>query len=288
MGKKRLGRGLDSLISHGAADAPEAPLPPGDGPREVEISRVELSRVQPRQSIDADALRGLADSIRRAGVLQPVVVRPRGEMYELVMGERRLRAAHMASLERVPALVRDVPDERMLELALIENVQREDLNPMDKAVAVQRMIRELALTQEDAGGRLGLERSSVANLLRLLELPPAVQGMVSRGTLSAGHARAILALPGEAERVALAERVVREGLSVRQAERLAAAGAPGRPPRAHDAGTPQIRHLESALRERLGARVQIRSDGARGRLVIHFSDPDEFERLYELLMGGAP
>jgi ParB family chromosome partitioning protein len=288
MGKKRLGRGLDSLISHGAADAPEAPLPPGDGPREVEISRVELSRVQPRQSIDADALRGLADSIRRAGVLQPVVVRPRGEMYELVMGERRLRAAHMAGLERVPALVRDVPDDRMLEFALIENVQREDLNPMDKAVAVQRMIRELALTQEDAGRRLGLERSTVANLLRLLDLPPAVQDMVSRGTLSAGHARAILALPGEAERVALAERVVREGLSVRQAERLAAAGAPGRPPRAPAAGTPQIRHLESALRERLGARVQIRSDGARGRLVIHFSDLDEFERLYELLMGGAP
>ena len=285
MSKQRLGRGLGSLIS---SEPPQAVGgAPAGGLKEIEIARVDLNPQQPRQWIDPEALAGLADSMRSAGVLQPIVVRPKGEMFELVMGERRLRAAHMAGLERIAAVVRDVADDQMVEFALIENIQREDLNPVEKAMAVSRMIGQLGLTQEAAGDKIGMDRSSVANLLRLLDLPAAVLEMVSRGTLSAGHARAILALEGEASRVALAQKVVADGLSVRQTERLVAAGLrPGG--RCAPIKTPQIRHLETALRERLGAKVDIRSRGNAGRLVIHFEDPDDFERIFELLLGPEP
>jgi ParB family chromosome partitioning protein len=253
----------------------------------VELARIDLNPQQPRQEMDDEALRDLADSIRRAGVLQPVVVRPRGGMFELVVGERRLRAARMAGLDRVPAVVREIEDDRMLELALIENVQREDLNPIEKAQAVRRMMEELELTQEEAGRKLSLRRPTIANLLRLLELPEELRDMVSRGTLSAGHARAILSVQGGQERRALAEAVLKDGLSVRETEKLAASGSAragkrtrGRPK------SPQVRALEEQLEAELGRRVEIRSRGAKGRLVLHFEDHEDFERLFDLLTGG--
>ena len=274
MKRQRLGRGLDALLGAG-------PAAPCGGPVEIELSRIELSPWQPRGGLKEEALKELADSIRSAGVLQPVLVRPKGQMFELVMGERRLKAAHLAGLSSVPALVRDVPDSRMLELALVENLQREDLGPIEKARAIERLIREGGLTQEEAASRVGLSRPSLANLLRLLELPEVVQGMVSRGTLSQGHARAILAVKDQAGRVALAERVARQGLSVRQAERLASGGPPPQkaPP------SPHLARLEAALQEALSTRVEVRSRGRRGRIVIHFSDAEQCERLFELITG---
>ncbi|MDP6438893.1 MAG: ParB/RepB/Spo0J family partition protein, partial [Candidatus Brocadiia bacterium] len=182
MSKRRLGRGLDSLISpDGAPAGPESRS--GEQGQEIELSRIELNPKQPRREMDPECLDRLAASVREAGVLQPIVVRPKGDMYELVMGERRLRAARLAGLDRIPAVVREVPDDRLLEFALIENVQREDLNPIEKAQAIGQLIQELELTQEQAGERLGMDRSTVANLLRLLELPGKVRDMVSRGTL---------------------------------------------------------------------------------------------------------
>ena len=285
MSKRRLGRGLDSLISAPASTAPAAQPAPAEredaAVAQIPVARIELNPSQPRQALDPDSLASLADSIRQAGVLQPVLLRPKGEMYELVAGERRLRAAHMAGLAEVPALVRDVPDERMLELALIENIQREDLNPIEKARAVGQLIASIELTQEETGQKLGMDRSSVANLLRLLELPGEVQDMVSRGTLSAGHARAILGAPEGPARLALARRVLRDGLSVRQTERLVA-GASGRS-RTRAERSPQLRHLEQLLQESLGARVEIRSRGAKGTLLIHFQGHEDFERLLERL-----
>ena len=282
MQKSRLGRGLDSLI---APNEPSEPTP-GGAADEIELARIELNPRQPRQEVDPDALQRLADSIRTAGVLQPVVVRQRGEMYELVVGERRLRASFMAGLTRIPAIVRDVPDDQMLELALIENIQREDLNPIEKARAIRQMIDELGLTQEQAGAKLALERPTIANLLRLLDLPDDIRDMVSRGTLSAGHARAILGLGDPADQLTLAAKVSREGLSVRQAERLV---VDGQLVRAHHRGsTPtsaQVRHLENTLRERLGTKVEIRGATGRGRIIIHFKGNDEFERLLALIAG---
>jgi len=281
--KRRLGRGLDSLI-------PSLDIVPNAdaGPQQVPLKKIELNPKQPRFDVDPAALERLADSIRSSGVIQPVVVRPAGELFELVVGERRVRAAKLAGLEAVPALVRDVPDEKMLELALVENIHRADLNPMEKASAIRQMIAELGLTQEDAGQRLGLDRSTISNLLRLLELPEEVQQMVSRGTLSGGHARALLAVENGAARVRLANRIAARGLSVREAERLAAReGGAHRPVRLRQP-SPNVVQLEEALSQALGVRVEVRPGRKKGgRIVIHFSDHDVFERIYETLTGQA-
>jgi len=295
MKKRRLGKGLASLIGGAgepkkpreevAEDAPEA-KEPAAGATEIELARIELNPRQPRKAMDEEALRGLADSIRSAGVLQPIVVREHGDMYELVMGERRLRASHLAGLEKIPALVRQVDDDRMLELALIENVQREDLNPIEKAEAIRQMIDELDITQEQVGEKLGLSRSAVTNFLRLLELPPEIRQMVSRGTLSAGHARAILRLEDAALQMRLVRRITRDGLSVRQAEKLAAGGLEERTPTERGV-SPQVKRLQTALQESLGTKVEIRARGKNGRIIIHFAGNDEFERLFELMTGTA-
>lgn len=281
--KHRLGRGLDSLIPDlGTEDAAQEA-----GVLELPIKQVELNPKQPRLDVDEEELRALAASIRRSGVLQPILVRPAGEGYELVAGERRLRAAHLAGLEMVPAVVRDVPDEKMLELALVENIQRTDLNAIEKAKAMRQMIDELGLTQEETGNRLGLSRPAIANLLRLLELPEDIQQMVSRETLTAGHARALLALEEDSARRRLARQVAKRGLSVRETERLAAREgssdrkAPRREPAQHLAG------LEESLAEALGVRVEVKPRKRGGRIVIHFRGNDEFERLFEQLCGRS-
>ena len=296
MMKRRLGKGLDSLIS-----APQAPPPaqaaapaapaepaapaPAASRQDIELRFIELNAKQPRERMDEEALKGLADSIRAAGVLQPVIVRPKdGGMFELVAGERRLRAAHLAGLSAVPAIVREVKDEEMLELALIENVQREDLNAMEKAHALSRMTEELKLTQEQVGQKLGLDRSTIANFVRLLELPEEVQEMVSRGTLSAGHARAILALGDPDEQCLLAVKAVNEALSVREIERLAARGLSAAP-KPRPALSPQVKLLQQRLQEALGTRVELRTRGKRGRIIVHFSDGEQFDRLFEIMTG---
>jgi len=283
--KRRLGKGLDSLVSPSEGGAAR-----DAGVRELPPARIELNPLQPRKSIDEEALEELAASIRNAGVLQPVVVRPASDgMYELVMGERRLRAARRAGLEQVPAIVRDVDDDRMLELAMVENVQREDLNPIEKARALDRMMEELGLTQAQVAEKIGLKRPTVGNLLRLLELPEEVRQMVSRGTLSGGHARALLSTESSEGRIELAHRVVREGLSVREVERLAACSESEDKPRSGEKSppSPHVQRLQAVLSESLHTDVRISSRGEKGRIIIHFNGHEEFERLVSSFTDGS-
>lgn len=288
MKKRRLGKGLESLISK--PQEQEAPKESSDkeqavpgGPVELDLAAIELNPEQPRKEMNPEALEGLADSIRSAGVLQPIVVRPRDDMFELVMGERRLRAALKAGLDTIPAFIREVSDDRMLELALIENVQREDLNAIEKAEAINRMLETLNLTQEEVGSKLGLNRSTVANFVRLLELPKEIREMVSRGTLTAGHARALLSMESEHDQRQLARQIAEKGLSVRQAEKLAAQGGQKKQKTTRREPSPQVKRLQRELQESLGTKVEIRSRGDKGKILIHFSDNDQFERLYDLM-----
>ncbi len=288
--KRRLGKGLDSLIGiESAGDEAENAGRSGEGIVEIPPAKIELNPYQPRQVMDRAGLEELADSIAGAGVIQPVSVRPAGDgMYELIMGERRLRAARMAGLETVPAIVRDAADAQMIEFALIENVQRRDLNAIEKADALRRMCEELEITQQEAAEKIGLKRSTVTNLIRLLELPDEVREMVSRGTLSAGHARAVLSVDGASRRLALARKIIDKAMSVRAAEREAAAmnsdtgGSDAPSTRKSRGPSPHTQRLQAVLSESLHADVEIKSNGKKGKIVIKFDDHEEFERLYEL------
>jgi len=289
--KKRLGKGLDSLISSPEEDdASEI----GSGVQEIPLHKIELNPKQPRDDVDEEKLKSLADSIESSGVIQPVVVRRDEDMYQLAVGERRLRASRRAGLETIPAVVRDLSDEDMLETALAENIQRSDLNPIEKARAVERMIDELDITQAEAGDRLGLNRSTVSNLLRLLDLQPDLQQMVSRETLSEGHARALLALKDDETRLKAAKRVVAEGLSVRKTEELVSrlnrepdedSGPTPKKPKT-TSRSPQLERLEDELQRSLGTRVKINAGKKKGRIVVHYENHEEFNRLYDLLVTG--
>jgi len=289
MSESRLGRNLSDLLGR------KAPLEETSSeviykqpteerpPTEIPISLTDPNPYQPRTRFDSEQLEDLKQSIRTSGVLQPIVVRPVGERYQVVMGERRLRAAREIGLERIPAIVRQVGDEELLELALIENIQRADLNPIEKARAYRRLMQEFGLTQEQVGERVGQSRSTVANFTRLLELPKEVQDNVSRGTLSMGHARALLVLDDVARQREVAERILSQGLSVRDAERLVAAGRVPRPQRAHRDKTPQVKTLEDRLKRHLGTRVSIYEGKKRGRIVIDFYGADDFDRLMQII-----
>jgi ParB family chromosome partitioning protein len=307
-GTGRLTRGLASLLSRTAAGPPDAsagevrheaeeapPRPSRHGYVELPVSRIRANAYQPRRDFDAGALAELAASIRESGVLQPIVVRRTPGGFELVAGERRLRAAKEAGLETVPAIVRDCTEDEMLHLALVENLQRDDLNPMELARGYALLCRKFGLSQEEVASRLGVSRPSVANTLRLLELPESVREMVSGGVLTAGHARAVLSVEGGEARLALARVIVERGLSVRDAERRAqemsagpdrvepalkggAAGGRERP--AH------LRALEERLAERLGTKVEIVEGRRKGKIVVEFYSNDDFERIMEV-MGAA-
>jgi ParB family chromosome partitioning protein len=281
MKKKVLGKGLGALIpDRGAQEA---------APSEIDIDRISTNPDQPRLKFDEKSLNELADSVRSHGVLQPVLVRPLGNAFQLVAGERRLMAAQRAGLLKVPALVRDVPDERLLELALVENIQREQLNPIEEAKAYQNLMETLAATQEELSSQLGKERSTIANALRLLKLPAAVQLLVAEGTLSPGHARALLAaaIP-PAEMTRAARRMVTGGWSVRDAERWskkagAAAAAAARPARRQD---PDKTAAEDRLRLLLGTKVEIiGGEGERGagQIRIHFFGQEDLARIYSII-----
>ncbi len=289
--KRRLGKGLESLIGTESPEAEtEGEEPGSDGVDEIALAKIDLNPYQPRQVMDKAGLEELADSIISAGVIQPVSVRPSDDgMYELIMGERRLRAARMAGLETIPALVKNISDEQMIEFALIENVQRRDLNAIEKANALRRMCEELDVTQQEAAEKIGLKRSTVTNLIRLLELPDEVREMVSRGTLSAGHARAILSVDDESGRLALARKVVDKAMSVRAAERAAAevgAENTGASTRKANTPSPHTQRLQAVLSESLHADVEIKSNGKKGKIIIKFDDNEEFERLCEVFTGG--
>ena len=278
--RKGLGRGLDALLG-GAALAPVADGESGGELRQIPVDRIQRGKYQPRRDMHEEALKDLADSIRQQGVVQPIVVRPMGgDRFEIIAGERRWRAAQMAGLDKLPAVVRDVPDKTAIAMALIENIQRADLNPLEEAEAMQRLISEFQMTHQEASEAVGRSRAAVTNLLRLLELGREVQELVRQGALEMGHARALLALKGAAQTDA-ARRVVDRGLTVRDTEklvrnRLKEAGethaARGRRP------DPNVSRLERQLTEKLGAKVLVEQGGkGKGRLVIHYSSLDELD-----------
>lgn len=283
MQRKALGRGLSELLG--------TPEPETRRLREIDVERIIPSTTQPRKVFNDNGLDELAASIIEHGVVQPVVVRAAGGgLFELVAGERRWRAAQKAGLARLPALVRDAGAHESLELALVENIQRENLNPMDEARAYQRLLSEFGLTQDEVARRVGKNRASVANMLRLLKLPGEVQQWLSEERLTTGHAKALLAL-GEADAIVEAARdMIRGQLSVRQAEdlvrrkRVPAPAASG--PRAGSASDPNVRAALMDLERALGTRVTIREKGSKGRLEIHFHSREELERLYGGLLGA--
>jgi ParB family chromosome partitioning protein len=276
-----LGRGLDALIasSTGTATA-ETPAP---GPIEVPVSEIEPNPHQPRVQFDDAAIRELAASIRTSGVLQPILVRrgPNGG-YQLVAGERRLRASMHAGLEKIPAIVRDVADGEMLEMALIENIQREDLNPIEEAKAYLALSERAGLTHDQISERVGKQRVSVTNSLRLLALPPEVKDMVSRGTLSAGHARALLGLEKPGEILSAAKYVSSKGFSVRRTEAFVQRRLRRQGMRMARPQNQVLQEWETKLQQRFGTRVHISGNSKRGKVQIEFYSQEDLERLLEV------
>ncbi len=275
-----LGRGLSALIP----DAPVAsPADATDRPFEIDTDRLRPNRFQPRGTIDEAGIEELARSLKSAGMIQPIVVRRADDGFEIVAGERRWRAAQRAGLLKVPVVIRDIPDERLLAAALIENVQREDLNPVEEAQAYRRLVDEFHLTQEQIAVAVGKDRSSVANYLRLLKLPQEVRGGIGTGALSMGHARALLALADEAAQLRLAREVVARSLSVRETEALVKKA--GQPPARREEPQKDVhtRAAEEKLRLALGTRVEIVRRGRGGKIQIDFQSEDELQRLFEQL-----
>ncbi len=278
--KGGLGRGLDALL--GAATRSEtAPEPPAvEILRQVPVEWIERGRYQPRQDLREDTLQELAESIRAQGVVQPVLVRPLGgDRYELIAGERRWRAAQLAGLREVPAVIRDLPDRAAIAVALIENIQREDLNPLEEAAALHRLIVEFELTHQQVAEAVGRSRAAVSNLLRLLDLTEDVQGLVRERKLDMGHARALLPLSPALQREA-AHQVLLRGLSARETEQLARRlqqDVPAELPPAKSLD-PDIRLLQDDLSQRLGARVRLRHGvSGKGSVVIHYNTLDELD-----------
>ena len=276
MKPKGLGRGLDALLG--------GDEPPRDALITLPVARIRPGRYQPRTRMDQQALAELAASIRSQGLMQPLLVRPVDrERYELIAGERRWRAAQMAGLDEVPALVREVPDESALALSLIENIQREDLNPLEEAAGLQRLVDEFKMTHEQAADAVGRSRSATTNLLRLLKLARPVQDLVMEGALEMGHARALIALEA-ARQIEVARRVAAKGLSVRDTEALVqkmlrGAAAPRRKKSDRD-----LARLEEELAERLGTTVEIKTARkGRGKLIVHYASLDHLEQLLKKL-----
>lgn len=286
MNRKALGRGLGALLSS------DRSTDIGVEPSEVPVTSISAGPMQPRSHFDEVTLQNLAESIKTHGIVQPLVVRPRGSGYELIAGERRWRAAQIAGLERVPVVIRNVPDKDLLEIALIENIQREDLNPIEEALAYKRLIESVGLSQDALAARVGRDRSYITNYLRLLRLPEDIQNLVKEGRLSPGHARTLVTLETEDLQRRLARQIIEGALSVRATEELvkktANKGRAGATVRAVPTVDPNVRAAESKLRRILGAQVKIlqAADG-RGKIEIGYSGEQDLNRLYDLITRGA-
>ena len=299
--KPTLGRGLADLLGQAQARPPPTPAstaggvpaPPGERLLRLPVELLQRGRYQPRADVRSDTLDELAESIRQQGVIQPIVVRPAAgtgagaeQRYEIIAGERRWRAAQLAGLGEIPAIIREVPDEAAVAMALIENIQREDLNPLEEARAFERLIAEFGLTHQQVADAVGRSRVAVTNLLRLVDLAPEVGLMVERRELDMGHARALLGLENHRKQTELALLVVKKGLSVRETEALVRrlsqpAGTPARGEGGKN-GTrdPNVERLENELADKLGAQVQIQhTRNGRGKLVVAYNSLDELDRI---------
>lgn len=278
--KKGLGRGLDALLTGRAV--PQA-APAAEGLREIPLDQLRPSPFQPRRDMAPEALEELAQSIRAQGVMQPIVVREVGEGFEIIAGERRWRASRLAGLKRIPAVVRTVDDTTAMALALIENIQRQDLSPLEEALALQRLIKECKLTQQACAEAVGRSRPSVSNLLRLLDLPQDVQELLRQGKIEMGHARALLTLES-AVQSRLAQKIAALGLSVRQAEMMVQQAQGGKtgavPAGSRPSPNPRVHGLESALAKHWGMSVSIRPGAAgKGQLVLRYDSLDQLDNL---------
>jgi len=284
--RRALGRGLDALLP----TLPAAPI--RDGVQHIELSRIDPNPYQARQHFHQERLRELSQSLKNHGVVQPVVVRRNGDRFTLIAGERRWRAAALAGLAAVPAIVRDVPDREVLELTLVENIQREDLNPIETAEAFARLANEAGLTHEQIADRTGKDRATVTNLLRLLRLPKEVRDKVASGELSPGHARALLMLPTESAQTALAARIVVQGLSVRQVEEMVK-GSSGKSGNVITLAKieqqvledPNVRAAVEVLERALGTRVRLKGNDMHGKIIIEYYSSEDLDRIYAVLAG---
>src|SRR5262245_24853969 len=282
MSRKALGRGLDALFTRAA--------PLDQDFIELDIDRLDPAEVQPRSVFKEDKLEELAQSIRHNGIIQPLVVRRSGDRFQIIAGERRWRAAQRAGLHRVPCIIKDVAEENLLELSLIENIQREELNPIEEANAYKKLLEQRSLTQEEVAQRVGKERSSITNMLRLLKLPTDVQKLVEEEQLSMGHARALLSIASTEDQITLANRIAKGALSVRDTEQLVKKSK-NRSNRAegtrstNSAEAANIRAAEAKLSKRLEAPVKIRMTANGGVLEIRFSSNEELARLFDSLMA---
>jgi len=282
-----LGRGLGALIPAGGAEWVDSAF------QDLPTSAIFPNARQPRSAFDEEAMAALTASVRELGVLQPVLVRAMGEgTYELIAGERRWRAAKRAGLPLVPAIIRTVDDTSSLEQALVENLQREDLNPLDEAAAYQQLLEDFHLTHDELASRMGKSRAAISNTLRLFQLPPSVQRLVSEAKLTAGHARALLTCPDRAFQETMARRAVAEGLSVRaveeesrrQNQKSATASTPSGP--ARRLRPPGLLELEERLSDHLDTRVKVEMTASRGKVVVEFANLEDLERIYRAMTGG--
>jgi ParB family chromosome partitioning protein len=290
-----LGKGLGALIPSDVAPTSAGGLATRPTIEEVAINQIDPNPYQPRNSFDEESLAGLTASIRELGVLQPILVRQvSDDRYAIIAGERRWRAAKRAGLQFIPVIVRQVNDELTLQHALVENLHRDDLNPLEEAAAYQQLVEDFDLTQEEVAHKVGKSRSAVANLLRLFQLPPQVQRLVAEGRVSTGHAKALLGTPDRAFQEALARRVATDGLSVRDTEeavrrRNGLTESPGGPTGSSGAKSklrePGLLELEELLAEQLDTRVSINVGPKRGRVVIEFADLEDLERIYRVMAG---
>jgi ParB family transcriptional regulator, chromosome partitioning protein len=281
MKRNPLGRGLGALI-------PAASIPSQrDGYAEVDTDLIDPNPVQPRSKTNHGDLDGLMASIKESGIVQPILLRRKGTRYQLIAGERRWLASQRAGLLKIPAIVRDVPDDMLLEVALIENIQRQELTPIEEAQAYRSLIQDNRLTQEDVARKVGKDRASVANALRLLRLPPSIQDWVHEGKLSMGHARALLTLDSEKLQTDLARQVIGKGLSVRAVEEKARKlASPGIPKAVnHKQEEPNLAAALSRLRQQLGTKVEVSGGNRRGKILIYYYSEEDFNRLFDQLLG---
>jgi ParB family chromosome partitioning protein len=284
--RKALGRGLGALLPT-RPPASLAPTPE-ENARHIPIDTIDANPLQPRRTFQPDRLEELAQSIRSNGIIQPLVVRRAGDRFQLVAGERRWRAAKLAGIQQVPVVVREIPDDRLLEITLIENIQREDLNPIETAVAFERMMRELVLNPEQVGQRTGKDRTTIVNLIRLLQLPDDIQQLVAERRLSAGHARCLLALPSIQLQREVAERSVAQGWSVRQVERVTRKMLEGHSPKHVDEVDidPNVKAAIQEMERMLGTRVRIvEKANHKGRVEIEFYSSEDLDRIYAAICG---
>ena len=281
MAKKALGKGLNALIS-------EVTEINKNDIREIEIEKITPNHDQPRKYFDEDKIKELAKSIKENGIIQPIVIRNKGDKYEIVVGERRYRGAIEAGLKKIPAIIKDYSDSKLLEIALIENIQRKDLNPLEEALAYKTIIKRETITQDELAKRVGKSRSYIANMIRLLELPDEIKEYVSRGTITVGHAKAIMAINNKDKQIELARKIVKDGLSVRETEEISKEESVPRGTKDVEKDfseeNPYIKQLEEKLIGTLGTRVRIKYKNKRGSIIIDFFSDEELDRLIESLL----